>query len=1023
MSSDPVSVSFTHIGDLQRLSVSFPHKSDVENKKNVILVCDTSGSMNGTPKQQVLEVVEHLSQIGLDFMVVNYSTKAIIVKPMELRKTWFNEGTYFRNAFSTTLDLLKSHEKYQKYYTDIVFLTDGDPSDDPMEWNRWSPSYCDMTFKKFCSLLPTVCKCATIHAFGLGSSHNSKLLQAIQNGGMVPGVYSYADPTKSSSVLVAELSTVLTFVMNTMSGMVSFLDKDCRVLGKKDIDFCVEDDKMRGNLWLHQLNEEIPAETVTLSFSVDDTQQVTQVQLSDVQTCVPDHFAVLGSIQVRLQDLCKNMTLESLPEKNGLLEALQCELDSMKLLRINKSEKNVVIQEVMQVQVELDEVRRLWVDISNKRMTSNEMIARVTAMKYRGRLSKARQQRTMDKRSIHNADMLLSLSKKLQELELNDASDLYIEHEEELHDNISQQSLTEILTDPEFKTDILCIGVNVKRTAVAIDCPTTISVSMTDDNGTPCTTMFSWDTFETAAMFEMNRTSQEQATGDFNYDSISCVLSGQGRENINACLPIYGCESQYRRARLLLPIMCGYLFTLSESGYSPSQIVALYAILARFTRTLMTCSEDNLTYTKKKNVSDRSIFMLEQYRLLCARLLMDTEIFDILKVPKNMRPLMLLERFCSDPESHQKSELPTLDIFYGIMIAARGNETIQKKIVGNGSIHRIVLCEALRRHMNWNADRRQKGSKVFWEYVPSIMYEADDYVEKVSILSECTLYGIEKKRFRQIKFNPYSEIMYKEPDGDDAFKCSIELFKRLFNGDILTVSSFSKVTGCIGLQMSETVYQSILPISMINALWACGNDVYSECVSSRIAILDPADISSCMHLLTSVHTHFEKARKQQWETNCETLKNEKHAEFAVHTDSVSDFARVLKGLRVGRGQSIWENIVKRMLPDDPDTTKPETYVPDFHAKLALMLCGHTSENEMILDSGWMAGETLGKRIRDHLTGTEFENVLTKMDSMTMMHCYRASGKPNQHGHSKDNPLWVAKPNDRNIPSLIKKWDI
>lgn len=1030
-----INACVTNIGDLQNLTVNFTDEklNDKSEQKNIILVCDTSGSMHGTPKNQVIEVVETLAQEKFDFTVVQYSNFATVTEPLQLKKVWQGGITNFRYAFETTINLIKSDTKYSMNDTDIVFLTDGHPSDNPLSDYHQKNG---LSFQQFKTQIQNHVKNVTVHVFGLGTSHNVEILQTIQNSGKISGVYSYADPTKSATDINNELGTALAFAKGTFTANLLFMQCDEVLVQKKEIDLSTnEDGIISGNIWLNKLTDkDILSKTTSIILQLDDIKKV--IPMINVNKVEPTKMNYLSYISVQITDLCKNWSSDpvAIAEKIKELEKLQDEIDNLKLVKMGKMEKKLFLNELMNIQTEIDTVRRLFVDISESRVNANEILARLNAMKYRGRLNKARRQRKMDQRSLKNTEMVIGISKDLEKLCLTD-DDLQIEADavSDLVDNISQLTLKEILTDPECKHDILCMGVVAKRNETAIDCPTCIRVFMKDENGTPCITMFSWDTFETAATFEMNRASknQEQTTGNFDFESISRVLVGQGREGVNACLPVYGCEGQYRRARLLLPVLCGYLFTLSDTGYDPSQINALYAILARLTKSMK-----DIHNQKKAGVSERSLFMLNQFRLFCGRLLVDTEIFDILKVPQKLRPMDVLQRFTTELTSHQKSELPTLDIFYGILLAAQGNEQVEKKLadyVDPCSLSRIILTEAVRRYMNMKADQEKSGSKIFWNAILPIIYPSarttTHYDAAVTVKSNCTLYGDDKRRFRQTKFDDYVEaeldtFFTTQMNVQTLFEFVVDYMKVKFDLKASSVNEISQSMGCIGLNIPDDMFKNILPIIVVQAMWACGNDIYTTFIEKGLAILDPISVDSQHKILKYCHDYFNEMRKRRWGVKREQLLNKLHAQYAIFsTKTIPDFVQVLKGLRIGRGHVVWDNMVQHMFPSDDRTSEISMY----REKIAVMLRGKyfnekTKEEEVIIPGGWMAGHEIGTRIRSLLAG-DMNWIIEEMDKMVLMHQYRSSGLKNRHGHNNDNPLWIAKPNDRNVNSLVKKWDL
>ncbi|HLD78554.1 MAG TPA: hypothetical protein VJB16_06005, partial [archaeon] len=238
----------------------------------------------------------------------------------------------------------------------------------------------------------------------------------------------------------------------------------------------------------------------------------------------------------------------------------------------------------------------------------------------------------MDTRMLANKGFLETLDERLAALPQVDAGEMKAEEaamEETLRDDISQDSLAEILT--ESREDLLMIGLRVRRSELSLDQPVCIQVEL-------CTTMVSWSTLETAAQFEIAR-GNSSATGTFDPNQVTRLLTGTSHEPINAGLPVYGCEAHYQRVRVWLPVLCGHFFTLSETGFSPKQVLALYAILARLSDSPAASSQ-------------RARVFLAQLSRLLHRIAGDDALLAELRLPADQRPRVLLRRFVTDTRSH-----------------------------------------------------------------------------------------------------------------------------------------------------------------------------------------------------------------------------------------------------------------------------------------------------------------------------------------------------------------------------------
>jgi hypothetical protein len=645
------------------VKVQLPADSGKSTQKtDLIFVIDSSGSMYGTPRDQVLKVIESFAQKGMKFRVINFSSNAIVCSAEELRAKWFGQGTEFCPAFSLAKTMVECNPTHNKVF---VFLTDGQAGDDPLSngnprsyYYRGNQGTTLPELKNFFHKHAAQTKTnIVVHCFGLGSAHDLNLLTKISEAGTIPGEYNYAS-SKSADEIMTQLSAMISFA--SMSREIPII-----LNGKKyTLTAFLQENVLSGELWSTQKPTSIEYKGTSLELEYEE-----------------------GSFEYQLANL-RHRLFECVTTSNAIttVEEIQKQLDKFKTMKMKRMERIAKMEPIETLQADVDNIRSILTEKTRSSISKNELAAKMKAMSFQGKMGKARHGRTMDQRLQKNQELLLKMEQALEDLPLPSAEETQ-GLDPDLRDDIGQATASELMEDS--KTDILVMGTRNQRSPVVIDQPVCIQVEQ-------CHTSISLESFQTAVDFKI-RHSNANATGTFDPSEVTEVISGLGRESINSFLPLYVCETHYQRIRLLLPVILGLFFTLSESGYHPKQLPALFAILARLHRQAKT---------------DRHRFMVDQFKQVCSRLMEDTALMNELRVPTEYRPHTIIERFCQDINSHQKSELPTLDILYGCLLAS------EKPLPDN--LSPILMAEIVRRHYNFRMmDNKDRNN--FYEVLSKIL--------------------------------------------------------------------------------------------------------------------------------------------------------------------------------------------------------------------------------------------------------------------------------------------------------------
>eukprot|EP00742_Colponemidia_sp_Colp-10_P008962 GILJ01009736.1.p1 GENE.GILJ01009736.1~~GILJ01009736.1.p1 ORF type:complete len:1004 (-),score=155.62 GILJ01009736.1:340-2919(-) len=130
--------------------------------------------------------------------------------------------------------------------------------------------------------------------------------------------------------------------------------------------------------------------------------------------------------------------------------------------------------------------------------------------------------------------------------------------------------------------NILCLGILVRRHEQTKDSPDARLELVSVSN-----TLISYDAFQDAMRHA--KAQRQLVTGDggagdaygqFEGINDTFCLVGTGQERINAVIPLYIHKEHFKRVRILEGLWLGHLFTLDSYGYDKSQEVALLKLLA-----------------------------------------------------------------------------------------------------------------------------------------------------------------------------------------------------------------------------------------------------------------------------------------------------------------------------------------------------------------------------------------------------------------------------------------------------------
>lgn len=183
------------------------------NKTLLILVVDKSGSMSGSPIDQVRYALTRIMQAvnnstNVKLVIIAYDdTFREISNPATLGASG---GTSFSAAFNGICNTCQNNSAVKNAV--VIFLTDGEDSRVPKD--RRSELVSDLR-RQLRTHWPQETKKMVVHAIGFGASHDFAFLDAIRKVGTEEGAYRYADPSENTDSLSAKINSIADTIVSS----------------------------------------------------------------------------------------------------------------------------------------------------------------------------------------------------------------------------------------------------------------------------------------------------------------------------------------------------------------------------------------------------------------------------------------------------------------------------------------------------------------------------------------------------------------------------------------------------------------------------------------------------------------------------------------------------------------------------------------------------------------------------------------------------------------------------------------
>ena len=344
-------------------------RSNFKTKKSIfIAVVDKSGSMSGTPIEQVKTALEHIIGLtsikasSIETRIILYSSNASCL-PIMNNKSMLNDlikmikeikgdgGTNFLAAYdkiSDNLELLREDAENISSVS-IAFLTDGQAQNDKSQLT-FALSQIFEPYKKLFNII--------VHSIGFSNDCDKDLLEKMRTAGTIEGTFRFAEPGDNSDALCNKLTDIFSFseksstvkINVTLPNELEFYEGNTK---SKDCFIYIDSFSKAGTLneWIiSKTSEQLTRYIITIDSSEDNHKEIPSLYKTNIseKPIIEEWLRKFLDVMAReLLDINKNRSLIS----KDLLK-LQCVLFLSRLKTIgSKINDNRV--SYMKTQIEL----------------------------------------------------------------------------------------------------------------------------------------------------------------------------------------------------------------------------------------------------------------------------------------------------------------------------------------------------------------------------------------------------------------------------------------------------------------------------------------------------------------------------------------------------------------------------------------------------------------------------------------------------------------------------------------------
>src|SRR3990167_158719 len=255
-----------------------------------IAVLDRSGSMGGSPGEQVKTAIRHIDSLAkhnpcVQLVLIAYDSFAEIISSPE--KYNIQGGTNFMSAYQKIKEILNGLKNSSLCSINIAFLTDGqDGSDKKQLTSNFRDCLRNTTLPTVASGVPLVP--ITVHTVGFGTGCDKELLESMRLCGTQEGTFRYAEPGDDSDTLCHKVTTIFEMsskastvqVKLSLKGLGEYSSNPVhrttfQEVAEGTINFPVNSNN-RGEykMWVKRIKEGNIPVSITVSSDVDDNHDV-----------------------------------------------------------------------------------------------------------------------------------------------------------------------------------------------------------------------------------------------------------------------------------------------------------------------------------------------------------------------------------------------------------------------------------------------------------------------------------------------------------------------------------------------------------------------------------------------------------------------------------------------------------------------------------------------------------------------------------------------------------------------------
>jgi len=561
-------------------------------RDRLVLVLDRSGSMAGSPFKAVLRALQTMEKLlaGLDLEVTmvffNHMTHVVRLGPGE---TPYEEAAKvdprYQTNFQVALDAIRASVVMEPHdRVRVLFMTDGLA-------NRGDSDRGLSDFKAWASKREDTVVSVDVMAFQ--TTDNVAFLDRVRCAGSCEGIYRFCKQSAELEEMLGEIFSMIGARNTAITELALELPAGCKPIGTASCNgvpagWPASDDgrSVDVGLWVRFAGGAPPDGGI----AVVANGQVVPVEVAHQRTHrgashgdrasgrSPAFRVYLHFVERKIFEFCQpdRVKAPSMEEAQAMQDMLKaCHL-VFRDKRVTKQAREELLEWRSDVQARLDKLHSLiQVGARGAAAADNAVISEMSSLRFDGAVKSARRQRALHQRVAVNAAAAGDIEGKLKELAMGGPpGDLPAD--EELRDfyqcSMTFADLPEIMMESD--DDVIGFALSVQRPEEVVDAPSLIRVHGVS------TTLLTRSALLDAIKYKIDATNQLTVHGGYGVDGdIGVATVGRSREPINAWLPLYVCESHWRRVRLLIKPMLGFFCCMDPLAYAENQYNSLLLVL------------------------------------------------------------------------------------------------------------------------------------------------------------------------------------------------------------------------------------------------------------------------------------------------------------------------------------------------------------------------------------------------------------------------------------------------------------